>query len=117
MQTGDWFDESSSAMFTIAGVPKIGRKDVRFVTWDRGRLSGDRLLVELASDNARALEGRAVGFPGGPQSSRNHLANPHAMAWIIGELFEPGTIRVTGKLAKWPKLPPGAISGLPSGLS
>lgn len=87
-------------MFTLAEVPKIGQK---------GKLSGDRLLIEQATDDARALESRPVGFPEGPQTNQNHLASPLSAAWIMGELFEPAAIRVSGKRTRWPGIPPGAI--------
>ncbi len=97
-------------MFTIRGIPKHRRKVTAGITWDNGRLSGDSLLVEEAKDNARLLEGRAIGFPGGPISQTEHLKNPHGAAFILGELFRPGSIMVTGDLPEWPEVPESAIA-------
>lgn len=97
-------------MFTIRGIPRHRRKVVAGITWDNGRLTGDSLLVQEAKDNARFLEGKKVGFPGGPINLTDHLKNPHAAAWILSELFRPGTIQVSGELEPWPELPEGAIA-------
>ena len=97
-------------MFTIHGIPKRRRKVTAGITWDNGRLSGDSLLVEEAKDTARFLEGRAVGFPGGPVSTSSHLSDVWAAAFILSQLFKPDSITVTGSIPDWPAIPPGAIA-------
>lgn len=96
-------------MFTLTGIPKHRRKIAASITWDNGRLTGDSLLVEEAQDNARLYEGREIGFPDGPKSVTDHLKNPHGAAFLLGELFRPGTIHVFGEIPEWPELPEGAI--------
>lgn len=96
-------------MFTLTGIPRNRRRVVASITWNNGQLTGEALLVKEAKDLARLFEGRSIGFPSGPKNNSEHLKNPHASAWLLGELFRPGTIQVTGELEPWPEIDPNGV--------
>lgn len=74
-------------MFSVTGrVPSIERPVT--VQWDNGLLSGDRMAVDMLRAFARAMEGQSVGPIEGPYTEHNHLANPLAIASLMGNLFD-----------------------------
>jgi len=95
-------------MFKFTGVPKNRHRSTATLVWDDGIISGDFRLVEQLKDDAKAYEGRTIGFPDGPQSQTEHLSNPYGAAWLMAQLFKPKTLQVIGNL-EWPELPEGSV--------
>lgn len=91
-------------MFTVKG-NILNTK--RSVTYDAGKLAGDRLVVDLVNIEAQAMEGRAVG-PIGQYTSSNHLHDPLSALSLIMGVFT--TIEeITGDVPEAEEAPEGAI--------
>lgn len=91
-------------MFTVNG--NILNKK-RSVTYDAGKLAGDRVAVDLVKIEAQAMEGRAVG-PIGQYTDSNHLQDPLSALCLIMGVFT--TIdEITGEVPEAEDVPEGAI--------
>lgn len=97
-------------VFHVSGVPIQFLYPRRVsVTWNRGELSGDRAIISVAQERARALEGHQVGPHEGPYTGTNHLQSPISAGIIIAGLFVPSTVQITGDVPQRPPIPKNAI--------
>lgn len=91
-------------MFTVKG--KLLNKPYS-ITYDAGRLTGDRLIVDLVNMEARLKEGQPVG-PVGQYTDSNHLQDPLSALFIIQDVFT-SVDEVTGDIPEADEVPEGAI--------
>ena len=92
-------------MFTVVG--RILNKKYS-VTYDAGRLTGDRLAVDLVKLEARVQEGQPVG-PVGQYTEGDHLQETLSALFLIKDVFT-SIDEVTGDIPEAEEVPEGAIS-------
>jgi len=91
-------------MFTVKG--KLLNKSYS-VTYDAGRLTGDRPIVDLVKIEARVQEGQPVG-PVGQYTDGDHLQDPLSALFLIKDVFT-SIDEVTGEIPEADDAPEGAI--------
>lgn len=97
-------------MFTVTGIPGDALYPRRrAVTWRDGTLSGDAVLIAVATERATALHGHPVGPHEGLVTTHSHLASPLSALFILCDLFIPGTVDLSGDVPQRPPIPNGAI--------
>ena len=101
-------------MFKIKGL--LSGREVE-IKWDKGKLSGDDLLVEAVRSTARIEE--TVGPPGGPHTDENHLDSALSASVIIADMvLDYGTADViegVWPLSELPEVSDGAeVSIIPA---
>lgn len=79
------------------------------VIWDKGRLTGDFIIIKLIENKAESLEGIPVGFPTYVSSTYNHLKNSLSVLKIAYNVFDE-VIEVTGDVPTVPPVPEGGIA-------
>jgi len=92
--------------FSITGTRPNGMRAT--LTWEDGKLGGDRTLVGWLTDYAAALDGTLQGQPGGPYTLHDHLSSPYTARALMRSLFRRGTIRQRGETPPL-AIPAGAI--------
>ncbi|HPZ75295.1 MAG TPA: hypothetical protein PK723_05760 [Candidatus Pacearchaeota archaeon] len=79
------------------------------VIWDKGRLTGDFIIIKLIENEAESLEGIPVGFPTYVSSTYNHLKSGLSVLKIAYNVFDE-IIEITGDVPTVPPVPEGGIA-------
>lgn len=74
------------------------KADNKFLIWEDGKVSGDRMSKSKAILIASKKEGTEVGPFGGPYTYNDHLADPISAAIIFRQVLGERDIRWSGEL-------------------
>jgi hypothetical protein len=80
------------------------------LAWEDGALSGDPDAAAMVRDLAAMYEGKLMGPPGGPRSTRRHLEHPFTAYELMRMVYARGYAHIIeGSLPPLhDDLPPGA---------